>query len=246
MESKDNVKVAEDDFALLSKLAEERSKIYGFLSMFYLEKPREELVIKLRDHDFLENLHKVASQVKGELREGLEAIEIFLKSTKDVPEEKIVEELAVDFTKLFRGLKPGYGPPPPYESVYRDEGRVMGASTLGVMKKYADAGRGVGDEYGPPDYIGTELKFMSLLCSREAEAWRKRDRDQALRFLEMEMKFMDEHLRKWIPKFCELMEKEATSDFYRGVSRLTDRFLIFDREQINSTLEFGKAASEVK
>ncbi len=233
----------DDDFALLNKLAEGRNRIYGFLSMFYMEVPSRELVIKLRDPGFLENLRDVASHVEGGLKEGLRAIEIFVKSTEDVPEEKLAEELAVEFTMLFRGLKPGYGPPPPYESVYMNERRVMGESTLEVMNEYAAAGIGVGNEGGPSDYIGTELKFMSLLCYKEADSWRTRDRGQALKFLKMEMRFTDEHLHRWVPKFCELMEKEAASDFYRGVSRLTGRFLIFDREQMNSTLEFSKPAS---
>jgi|Deesub1362B_J571_1020462.scaffolds.fasta_scaffold00565_14 TorA maturation chaperone TorD len=222
----------------LNKLAENRSRIYGFLCEFYNGVPREEFVKKLLSEDFLRELKNLATLAEGELREGAELLEQFLRLNSERNIEELTEQLAVEFTRLFRGIKPKYSPPPPYESVYRDEGRVMGASTLQVMNTYLDAGFALNEEYGgPPDYIGTELKFLALASYREAESWGKGDRREAERLLRVQQRFIEEHALAWIPRFCDVILQEAESEFYKGVAKLTRGFLRLDAEQIAETLK---------
>ncbi|ADC65408.1 cytoplasmic chaperone TorD family protein [Ferroglobus placidus DSM 10642] len=212
------------DSNFLKSLAEMRSKVYWLLSDFYLKKP---------DKKFLKELKQKLPENVEEFSDAIELI----KSSLDDDLDDLSERLAVEFTRLFRGIKKGYSPPPPYESVYRGEERVMGETTLAVMKFYSEAGFGIiEEEEGPQDYIGVELKFMSLLCYKEMEAWGK-DSEKAREFLELEMRFLREHILQWVPKFCQVVEAESKEPFYVGVARLTKRFVELDAENLEKLLE---------
>ena len=191
----------------LSELAEFRSKIYGFLSSVYIQIPSHNFVKTLLGEEvssFLSTLPPNIGLPQG-MEEGLEDIQRFIETSSGQAVEEVHQGLSVDYTRLFRGIMPGYGPPPPYESVYRDGGRVlMGRSSVEVQRKYAAAGVQTPAEYNePPDYIGLELDFMRFLAEKEAECWRKDERDSALAYLNMERDFLDEHIMKWIPGFCD-------------------------------------------
>ncbi len=220
------------------QLAANRSNVYNFLCQFYNTVPQEEAIGKLFCEEFVENLKKLYSMAEGEIKEGARLLEHTHRRTLERTLEDLTEELAVEFTRLFRGLKPKYGPPPPYESVYIGEGRVMGETTQEVNNIYLEAGFALTKEYGgPPDYIGTELRFMSLASYREAECWKNGDRNEATRFLKIEDRFLKRHMLRWIPGFCDTMFEEAKTDFYRGVAKLTRGFLTLDTEQIEELLQ---------
>ena len=221
----EDMDLTEGEILLLGRYAEDRSRIYMLLSTFYMERPREEFVKKLKKDEFIETLKKALSSDECEIKDGLMVLETFINSIKDIPEVEVAENLTVDFTRLFRGIKKEYGPPPPYESVWRGEGRVMGQWTEKVLKEYADSGIGIDLSDELPDYAGIELKFMALLCYKEAEAWRDNDSVTALKFLGLEKRFMDEHLKNWIPEYCHIMADEARTNFYKGVAIITKGFL---------------------
>ena len=217
------------DTDFFRNLAEMRSRVYWLLSTFYLKKP---------DREFLRELKQKLPENVGD--EFTEAIELIKKSLDDDLDE-LAERLAIEFTRLFRGIKKGYSPPPPYESVYRGENRVMGEATLAVMKFYNEAGFGIiEEEEGPQDYIGVELKFMSLLCYREMRAWEERNVEKARKYMELERRFLREHILQWIPTFCQVVEAEAKEQFYVGVAKLTRRFVEIDAENLE------KLISEIK
>ena len=89
---------------------------------------------------------------------------------------------------------------------------------------------------GLPDHIGVELELMHKLITREHEAWMQGDRQNAFLCLEIENKFVDEHLSRWIPRFCERVIRESALDFYKQAARLTEGFIGFDRKQIKDLL----------
>ena len=212
----------------LKSLAEIRSKTYWFLSTLYLVRP---------DAGFLEDLKLKLSEFSDQSDELAELIEL-IRETLEGDTKTLSQKLAVEFTRLFRGIKKGYSPPPPYESVYRGEGRVMGETTLAVMKFYSEAGFGIVEEgEGPQDYIGVELKFMSLLCYREMESWKNERMPEGGRYLELEKRFLDEHILQWVPDFCRRVEAEAREEFYAAVARLTEEFIRLDSENLEVLLD---------
>jgi len=88
----------------------------------------------------------------------------------------------------------------------------------------------------PPDYIGVELDFMRLLCSKELEAYEKQEANILSETFHAEQSFVENHLGVWVPQFCEKMSSEAGEDYFRGLAHLTVGLIGYDRIHIkNST-----------
>jgi len=204
-----------------------RSKIFYLLSRFFLQTPDKNFIKKLFSGEFLETMERVLlfEDNLGALKESIEKILYYLKGNRERPLEELRTELGVDFTKLVRGIKKGYGPPPPYESVWRGEDRVWGYYTEEVLKFYEKAGIGMDLEDEIPDFLGLELKFLSLLSYHESKALEEGKGEEAKRFQELQKEFLKEHLLQWAPRYLAEMYLQAETDFYKGVASLTSTFL---------------------
>lgn len=224
----------------LQRLARSRSQVYGFLSSLYLDLPTKGWVSQLLDESTLAPLTSLSSRsgISPEVQEGLKLIQDFLQDSRSKPLEELESVLAVERTRLFRGIRPADSPPPPYESVYRgEEGQLAGLWAVEVSRKYAAAGAEIPSHYHDlPDYIGLELDFMRFLCQKEAELWGKGDREKALQYLDMERSFLEEHLAQWAPRFCSLAFKSASVDFYCGLLKLTEGAIASDRKGVQELL----------
>ncbi len=233
---------SEDEVSLqdLADLAMMRGKVYAFLSGIYTQLPGQDFVQRLQDSGMVTLLDALTEgEASGEMGEGLALVRSYLVANQSAPSETVLTELAVDRTRLVRGLKPGYGPPPPYESVYAgSENAPLVEASASVVQAYAEAGVGLGEGiHDQPDFIGFELDFMRHLAMKENAAWTQGDRDQALKLLEKEVGFLNEHITAWVPRFCNLMVKEARTDFYRGIARLTKGFVMDDALRAAEYLE---------
>jgi TorA maturation chaperone TorD len=216
------------------QLAQSRSKLYGFLSALYVKIPNEEFAANLLSDKFQSLLQSISQSVSGEMKKGLKTIEGFVNETRGRPRTELAQELGVDWTRLFRGLKRGYGPPPPYESVYIESSEQDARQTIGeVMKTYREAGVSVDEKAGQrSDYIGIELDFMRHLAEKEMEMWTRADYQEAMAYLGKEDDFLVKHIVRWIPKFCDKVLAEAQTDFYKGVALFTKGFLKLEEESI--------------
>jgi putative dimethyl sulfoxide reductase chaperone len=166
-------------------------------------------------------------------------IEGFMRVSKNAPVEELKNDLGVDRTRLLRGLKPGYGPPPPYESVYTGtkEAPALHAS-MAVQQAYAEAGVGLPKEVrDQPDFIGLEIDFMRYLTEKESEAWTQGNQADALLALRREQSFLQEHMLPWIPQFSDVMFQQAALDFYRGIGRMTKGFVRHDAHDVAGLVE---------
>lgn len=196
------------DFA---SLAAARSGMYDFLAGL-CARPSTKLIEALLHHP----ISLPGGRVPEDLRRALEA---FRSSLSEIPKEDTELSLQVEWTRLFRGVKKGYSPLPPYESVYK-EGLLQGATTTSVAKAYARNGVELSEGSTElPDYIGVEFKFMSALAAQEAEAW-SADASKALQLIRRQQSFVKDHLQPWVPRFCAEAGKFATTDFYRAVLRV--------------------------
>lgn len=213
----------------LASMATARSGMYDFLAGMCV-KPSEKLVTAILNHSL--NLPTDAS-LPAELREAAEAMRNY---DPKMPRDDLETALQIEYTKLFRGVTKGYGPPPPYESVYK-EGALQGKVTGYVSKTYAQYGVKVPNAAGNlPDYIGMELKFMSVLASKEAEAWGK-DRTRALELIVAEKQFVKEHLLSWIPEFCSKAGEISGMDFYKSMMQLFPAVLKWDSSILDDLAE---------
>ncbi len=219
------------DQGLYTGYAENRSRFYCFLGNFYIKKPDKTFINELKS-----KIRKIEQSSDGDLRESLAIVEDSLQGSNM---EDLSTKLMIEFTRLFRGIKKGYGPPPPYESIYRGERRVIGQVTLDVMQMYQDANFVFSDDYytGPLDYLGVELQFMAFLCQSEMDAWKNNKADEAKKYLELEKKFLRLHLMQIVPKFSRNVVQQATEKFYIGVVKLTERFSTMDADTIDFLLK---------
>lgn len=242
----DSEAVRMEDWATL---AAARSQMYGFLAAVYNRLPDESFAGSLSGAELAGFLAAMAERedLPAEMQAGVGLVEAFIEASQGRPVDELKTELAVDRTRLLRGVKPGYGPPPPYESVYAgSEGAPQMQASVAVRQAYAEAGVGLPEEVrDQPDFIGFELDFLRHLAAQEAQAWSNQDQEAALKLLEKEKAFLEEHIVRWVPRFCEVMAREARLGFYQGIARMTKGFVLDEVEKVARCLEWGAATAPV-
>jgi putative dimethyl sulfoxide reductase chaperone len=135
------------------------------------------------------------------------------------------EELLVEYSRLFLG--PLGVIAPPYGSVYLDgERRVMGDSTMEVIRRYRNEGlSGSSDATELPDHVAVELEFMSFLVFKEIKALETSDLRAAEEAIEKQERFSGEFLRRWIPAFCERIKENTENAFYAALAQCASTFI---------------------
>jgi TorA maturation chaperone TorD len=201
-------------------VARQRSNIYGLLASVYRQEVNADLLHQVKDPQFLGVLSDLGIQLRSD----------FLQK----PEEDMLDDLAVEYAGLFLG--PG-GHISPHESVHHQRGDgsglLWGESTAEVKRFIESTGLSYDSEYkGLPDHISVELEFMQQLTLREEQAWKDEDEDGALDCLKTEKKFIEEHLVRWVPAFCDNVIKVAELPFYRKIAALTKNFIEFERQEV--------------
>ncbi len=201
----------------------ERVDFYAFLSRMFLEEPPRELADDIASSNF--HLPEMPASNK-DFDEGILILRKFMKTEKDA--DKMFESMCTEYTRLFLGPAPCVFP---YESMYIN-GSMMGKSLLSVKKEYMLAGlTKAAGFYEPEDHIAMELQFMSYLCKDGSKKGLQKD-------------FLDKHLLKWTPGFCDELSIKSRSDFYRGMGKLLKGFLVIDKEILDRTdLDFLKSAT---
>ncbi len=203
-------------------VAGQRSNVYGLLATVYGQEVTLEFLRRIKDPQFMGVLSDM----------GLELERDFFEK----PELELIEDLAVEYAALFLG--PGKHISP-HESVHHkrsdgDWGKLWGKSTVEVKKFIESAGLDYKEAYtGLPDHISVEFEFMQQVTLREEQALSENDQEGALYCLKMEKKFIEEHLIRWVPAFCEKIISRAELPFYREMAALTIKFIEFEKETID-------------
>ncbi len=192
-----------------------RMNIYQALSQLY-QLPDQHLPEYVQI--LAENLH----HVEPELTEYVGLMQEQLSIKLDF------HKLTLDFTGLFAG--PYSIPAPPYGSVYIDgERKVMGDSTMDVIKRYQHFGLDISDKFNEvPDHITIELEFMFFLIFKEIESLRANLPGQTQELLLHQRSFHTDHLNIWIPAFTGCVIDHSSNKFYRNLARATRMFMAED------------------
>lgn len=133
-----------------------------------------------------------------------EALEAFLEVFPEFGPVDM-EALELDYLKLFMGL--GMPAAPPWESAWASDARLMfQRETLDVRYWYRSAGLQVCDLHRvPDDHIGFELEFIGQLLERGED--------------EKAAEFADEHPRAWASRWCDAVQANAATEFYRKLAQ---------------------------
>jgi len=146
-----------------------------------------------------------------------------LSALKDIFSMKFNEtsnELGDEFALFFSGASGHFLP---YESLYNypmgDKPRLWGKTTEEVQAFYSAAGLMIDQQIDLlPDHLAAELLFMSYLIEAALKEYQKI--------------FLEEHLLKWVPLYCDELQRRAGTTFYRAVANLLKELLLSDYETL--------------
>jgi len=146
--------------------------------------------------------------------------------------QNVYHEAKIEFTRLFVG--PYHLEAPPYESVYRHSNRLMMQDiTMNVKEFYRENGYERNKVYKEPDdQIGVELEFMYALSEDALKAFEERNVENLKRILSVQEQFMELHLLKWLPQFCQDILKSSQNEFWRTIAVFTENYSEEDKKQI--------------
>lgn len=198
------------DAGMIDENSMARANFYAFLSRMFVEEPPFELI-----EDIVQDKIKFPTvSSHDDFTEGMSLFSNFAEGDKNARD--IHEKLCREFTRLFIGPVPLLYP---YESRYID-GSMMAKSLIKVKEEYRKAQlKKVNDYHEPEDHIAMELGFMSNLCIKETKESIRKQSD-----------FLQNHLSKWVPAFCDELCAKSNNDFYKGIGKITKGFLISERE----------------
>ena len=132
---------------------------------------------------------------------------------------ELIPELEFEYCACFIGPK---GHLPPHQSVVQHS--HFQGDCLSSLNQFVEI---IGLPESPlfvsyksmPDHIGNLLAMMQRVCAFEASTDENVDAVK-----ELKSQFFQQHLA-WMPKYCEVAQRQTTSDFYKGLFIVTERFL---------------------
>ncbi|MDF2999939.1 MAG: putative component of anaerobic dehydrogenase [Bacillota bacterium] len=209
------------------KIALWRGNIYGFLTEAFIRLPNEEFIQRITSSQmqtFLEQLHKLDH---AKVRKGVGMTRSYLNAISAENIQRIMDELAVDRTRLIRSAGKGKLRAP-YEGLYKKKEDAH-TVILNVKKFYKRIGIApTSYANDSPDFFCTELDFMKQLCLLEADA--QKDFGD-MRTIERE--FLTQHLGSWIGDYCSAAGETAMTSFYRGLLLILESFVELEQSHDN-------------
>jgi putative dimethyl sulfoxide reductase chaperone len=206
-----------------------RAAGYGFLAWLFLEQPDHGFVTRLLAPDVQAGLLSLASDASADSKIviGLQEMVAYVAGDGSRSIEGTCQAIALERTRLLHGVERHDAPKPPYESLYRSPEQGGGISVLqSVAEFYREAQVEQSErQVDQIDYLGLELDLMRLLCEEENSCLERGEEEAANGFASLQQRFLQEHLLKWVPQFCELILDYPKTGFYRGVVRFLLGFL---------------------
>lgn len=182
-------------------------EIFSLLSAFYNMNPDKQILdaIKAVDTDAIPDLEIKNAFIK-------------MKDYASKAGDDEITSLKCDWTKLFRGVSPEYGPKPPYEELYG--GKKSPEILVELASMYAETGYNFDGIANRPDYAGIELGYIAMLSALAVNAAINGSEAEYEKYTSLSESFI-RRFNKWFDKFSREAEKYAETDFYRGVLELS-------------------------
>lgn len=227
----------------LSMLNKNRAAFYRLLSSLYWKELTSEQIEQLR----YSNTDELGFDDQN-MDDGWSDIETYLKDFNSGTRQ----DLAVDYAHTF--LAAGNNDDKmaiPFESVFVSEtGLLMQEPRDEVCKTYyGEHVSPLDDLRTPEDHIAFELEFLAVMADRQNDALESGDYREALRNAEVQAAFHEQHLSNWIDVFCDAVEENCRTSFYRGVAKLTRGWVKLDGaciEEIRDEVRNGYEQSPMR
>lgn len=184
------------------------SEAIGLLSSMYLCTPTRKAI-----ENWKRALAEDSSIFLADLKKAIDGT--------DTTSEEQIEELVLEYTRLFIG--PYKLPCPPWESVYTSPKRLLMQEAADQVRQiYGETGLMINTADVLPDHIGVELNFLALLLQGTQLETEEKDR-----YSNITDRFLTEHLLKWIPSFTTDMENAVETPFYKALAGTTRNVIDF-------------------
>jgi TorA maturation chaperone TorD len=214
------------------------SLTFGVLGKaLYRELDNEELDQLLKTRVFTEIPF---GEGQADSQKGIKELSDWTEENADGLSQDSCNDIRHDFLYLFVGV--GRPLAAPWESTYCNESRTMfEKQTLQVRDWYKEYGLMIGRKNKEPDdQIGYELSFIAHVAHVASEASKSGDRVELEDLLDAIRDFLCQHLLRWAFIWSTRVQKNARSNFYKGLALLVSGSL-----QALS-LELGIKAQDVK
>lgn len=218
------------------ELAKSRKEMYYFLTVAFTYQTIKDIAKMIKNKSLLSSLPDDG--------EGFKLLRKFAEEKNKLPAVKIQDELEIEHTGLFVVPDKNFRP---YESFYikaGTEGLSEDLSLVGgpVTKQVEKIYKKVGAEFTKnndeiADYIGLELEFLHILCSKEEGAWLTGEKETALKCLNLERAFLQEHVMKWVFEFCDNLYEKSKNDFFKAVALMTKEYIELEKSDINGIID---------
>jgi TorA maturation chaperone TorD len=200
------------------EIAQARASMFALLAAFTNRRPDLVFLQNLRAagiHQFLEVF--IEQETPSRTQNGLQELGVFLEETLKRDEKELTDELAVEWTRLFRGLRPGYGPKPPYGYLYQKTRLTELEYLRKISESYAQHGAEIDpSQANRPDYIGLQLSFLSFLHQKASDAYQQELISTASQIEQSARDFFNIEFAPWVLAFCQEAESQVKSGFYHG------------------------------
>lgn len=195
---------------------ENEAAICGLLATFFLRNPDQKLLEAL-------------SQLDATGFEAFPTLQPTVSHLKDIATagqhgDEVVLNLKRDWTKLFRGISPDYGPTAPYAFLFLRGDTPNLLSDLAAL--YLDGGYdGYQEIHDRLDYIGTCFDYLKTVDLQRIHAVAQSDLTNFNRLTLCRNTFMRLYFMPWIAEYIARARKFVQTDFYNEVFNLTLAYL---------------------
>lgn len=197
-----------------------RQGYYDLLVSLFWKEPPSDLLAALRQG--IEDRMRGGRHIHPLLGEGWAEINQFLDV---LPSDRLAETVADEYTRLFIG--PQVPENHPYESYYLT-GRLLDRPLAAIRSFLREIGIEKDGAYAEPeDSLAFELEVMRRLIARQRSAT---DHNEGIRWINYQAAFLKQHLLVWGPAAASDLASTKGAEFYRGVAKLLQGFLEFERD----------------
>ncbi|MHA6532654.1 TorD/DmsD family molecular chaperone [Paenibacillus sp. BAC0078] len=205
---------------IFSRWLESRGLIYQLLVDFYGRKPSLSLVAQWSRNQKI--------SVAADMTEGGRELKRYLCSQEPSALPQICERENKEYMRLMNERAAS--------TIIAREAAELGREeefSNVLSDVYASAGivfKKCGGE--ADDHISIELEFMAVLHERMLH--NSFSIRSAMDLLEIQESFLEEHLLKWTPQFCERLNAATDSPLYLGLSHMLQEFLPYDLQMLRA------------
>ncbi|MEM3573278.1 MAG: molecular chaperone TorD family protein [Nitrososphaeria archaeon] len=202
-----------------------RERTYLYRSLVELYRPK--LV-----RPMVENIAQEQFQALGEtiekgfdlIKDGHKKICDYVKG-KDI--DRLIEELSMEYSKL---NSKGVFFQRSYDQRSKDE-------LLSTLNKFYQQKGNVIENDTELDHFINHCSYMFHLLSKNRVAIINRKVEDFYENIKLQNEFLTNYIYNWVPTMCQRLYNESESEFYKGLSMLTEGFINVDKDIFSEIME---------